>query len=111
MKVVLSQIYNFGGKEYSEFDINVEEMTGKDFIHCEKEFKARNKDASAIKELEDGWALTVAAKAINIKYGDLLNLKSVDYLKVVNQVKVFLSKGWEEKPSLKKEKIIEDTGA
>lgn len=111
MKIQLSQVYNFGGKEFSEFDVNIEEMTGKDFIQCEKEFKARNKDAGAVKELEDGWALTVAAKAIDIKYGDLLNLKASDYLKLVNQVKVFLSKGWEEKDTLKKEKIAEDTGA
>lgn len=110
MKIQLSKTYNFGGKDFSEFDVNIEEMTGKDFIQCEKEFKARNKDAGAVKELEDGWALTVAAKAIDVKYGDLLNLKSVDYLKVVNQVKVFLSKGWEEKDILKKEETTEVTG-
>ena len=51
MKVKLSQTYNFGGKEFNELDINIEEMTGKDFMLCEREFKARNKEAGAVKEL------------------------------------------------------------
>lgn len=101
MKVRLSQSYNFGGKEFEELDINVEEMTGRDFMQCEREFKARNKEAGAVKELEDSWAITVAAKALGVKYGDLLNLISVDYLKVVNGVKRFLSQGWEDKEAQK----------
>ena len=113
MKVKLSQTYNFGGKEFNELDINVEEMTGKDFMQCEKEFKARNKDAGAVKELEDSWVITVAAKSVGVKYGDLLNLVSIDYLKVVNGVKRFLSQGWEDKEAQKDttEEVIEETGA
>lgn len=113
MKVKLSQSYNFGGKEFEELDINIEEMTGKDFMQCEKEFKARNKDAGAVKELEDSWAVTVAAKSLGVKYGDLLNLVSVDYLKVVNGVKRFLSKGWDEKEDQKNitEETTEEIGA
>ena len=102
MKVKLSQIYNFGGKEFDELDINIE-----------REFKARNKEAGAVKELEDSWAITVAAKSIGVKYGDLLNLISTDYLKVVNGVKRFLSQGWEDKEAQKDttEEVIEETGA
>jgi hypothetical protein len=113
MKVKLSQVYNFGGKEFEELNINIEEMTGKDFMQCEKEFKARNKDAGAVKELEDSWAVTVAAKALGVKYGDLLNLVSVDYLNVVNGVKRFLSKGWDEKEAQKNitEETTEEIGA
>ena len=113
MKVRLSQSYNFGGKEFEELDINVEEMTGRDFMQCEREFKARNKDAGAEQELEDSWALTVAAQSIGVKYGDLLNLQSIDYLKVVNGVKRFLSQGWEDKEVQKDTtmEITEETGA
>ena len=113
MKVKLSKTYNFGGKEFNELDINIEEMTGKDFMLCEKEFKARNKEAGAVKKLEDSWAITVAAKSVSVKYGDLLNLVSVDYLKVVNGVKRFLSQGWEDKEALKNTTVeeIEETGA
>ena len=113
MKVKLSQVYNFGGKEFEELNINIEEMTGKDFMQCEKEFKVRNKDAGAVKELEDSWAVTVAAKALGVKYGDLLNLVSVDYLKVVNGVKRFLSQGWEDKEAQKDTivEVTEETGA
>lgn len=113
MKICLSKTYNFGGKEFNELDINVEEMTGKDFMQCEKEFKARNKDAGAVKELEDSWAITVAAKSVGVKYGDLLNLVSIDYLKVVNGVKRFLSQGWEDKEAQKDTTVeaTEETGA
>ena len=113
MKIKLSQIYKFGSKEFEELDINIEEMTGRDFMQCEKEFKARNKDAGAVKELEDSWAITVAAKSVGVKYGDLLNLVSVDYLKVVNGVKRFLSQGWEDKEAQKNttEEVIEEIGA
>lgn len=113
MKVKLSQVYNFGGKEFEELNINIEEMTGKDFMLCEKEFKVRNKDAGAVKELEDSWAVTVAAKALGVKYGDLLNLVSVDYLKLVNGVKRFLSQGWEDKETQKDTigEVTEETGA
>ena len=110
MKVKLSKSYNFGGKEFNELDINIEEMTGRDFMQCEKEFKARNKEAGAVKELEDSWAITVAAKSVGVKYGDLLNLISIDY---VNGVKRFLSQGWEDKEAQKNitEETIEEIGA
>ena len=113
MKVKLSKTYNFGGKEFDELDINIEEMTGRDFMQCEKEFKARNKDAGAVKELEDSWAITVAAKSVGVKYGDLLNLVSIDYLKVVNGVKRFLSQGWEDKEAQRDTtvEVTEETGA
>ena len=57
-----------------------------------KNTRARNKGA-AVKELEDGWALTVASKASGIKYGDLLKLKGTDYIKVLNKTKGFLNTG------------------
>jgi len=81
MKVKLSKSYNFGGKEFNELDINIEEMTGRDFMQCEKEFKARNKEAGAVKELEDSWAITVAAKSVGVKYGDLL-MSKIDFSKI-----------------------------
>lgn len=113
MKVKLSQTYNFGGKEFDELDINIEEMTGKDIITCERDFKARNKEAGAVKELEDSWAITLAAKSVGVKYGDLLNLVAIDYLKVVNGVKRFLSQGWEDKEAQKDTtvEVTEETGA
>ena len=113
MKVKLSQTYNFGGKEFDELDIDIEEMTGKDIITCERDFKSRIKEAGAVKELEDSWAITLAAKSVGVKYGDLLNLVAIDYLKVVNGVKRFLSQGWEDKEAQKDTtvEVTEETGA
>ncbi|HEY4534282.1 MAG TPA: hypothetical protein VIG61_09025 [Fusobacterium sp.] len=103
MKIELTKVYYFGGKEFSTLELELENMTGKDLLQCEREFKARNKEAGAIKELEDSWAITVAAKAADVKYGDLISMSLTDYLKVVNQVKLFLSKGWDSR-SEKEEK-------
>ncbi|WP_064606936.1 hypothetical protein [Streptobacillus moniliformis] len=104
MIIKLSREYNFSGKTFNEFELDFDILTGKDMIALEKEYKVRNK-ASIIKELEDSWALTVASKLIDVKYGDLLNLNANDYLKVINYVKSFLNKTLE--VSEEKEKIEE----
>lgn len=104
--IKLSRTYNFGGKEYKELDLNLDELTGIDLLQCEKEFKLRCKDRAAVKELEDAWAVTVAAYALKLKYGDLLTLKAPDYLQVVNQTRLFLSSGWEDE---KKSTEMEET--
>ncbi|WP_455042568.1 hypothetical protein [Leptotrichia buccalis] len=84
--------YKFGGKNVKEIVLDLEELAGQDLVFAEKEYKARNKGA-AVKELEDGWALTVASKASGIRYGDLLKLKGTDYIKVLNKTKGFLNTG------------------
>ena len=76
--------------------LNFDDLTGFSLLDAEKQYKLRNKGV-AVKELEDGWALTVAAKATGLKYGDFLKFKGVDYLKVVNTTKGFLNSGWDSK--------------
>ena len=88
----LKREYKFGAKNVEEIVLDLEELAGQDLVFAEKEYKARNKGA-AVKELEDGWALTVASKASGIKYGDLLKLKGTDYIKVLNKTKGFLNTG------------------
>ena len=51
-------------------------------------------NAENFKDFDDAWALTVAEKASGVKYGHLLILGAEDFLKVVNQTKNFLVKGW-----------------
>ena len=57
--------------------------------------------------------LAVGKILSGVKYGDLLNLVSVDYLKLVNGVKRFLSQGWEDKETQKDTigEVTEETGA
>ena len=88
----LKREYKFGAKNVKEIVLNLEELEGQDLVFAEKEYKARNKGAT-VKELEDGWTLTVASKASGIKYGDLLKLKGTDYIKVLNKTKGFLNAG------------------
>ncbi len=43
-----------------------------------------------LKEQEDAWYITVASKVLDIKYGDLLNLKAKDFVQLVITVRNFL---------------------
>ena len=87
--IKLTQEYTFGAKTYKEFELNFDSLTGRDLILLENELKERKKVYS-IKEQEDAWYITVASKVLDIKYGDLLNLKAKDFVKLVMAVKVFL---------------------
>lgn len=87
--VKLNQEYNFDGKKYTEIELDFENLTGKELLIAESEFKKRNKGAT-VKELEDGWLLTVAEKASGIKYGSLLELKGKDYIKIINAARNFI---------------------
>jgi hypothetical protein len=88
--IKLSKGYNFGGKPITEINLDFDSLTGTDLMNAEKAYKMRNK-ASVVKELEDGWLVSVAEKASNLKYGDFLKLSGRDYLKVLNKVRGFLT--------------------
>lgn len=104
--VKLNNKYNISGRETEEIVLNFDELTGFSLLEAEKEYKLRNKSV-AVKELEDGWALTVASKASGYKYGDFLKFKGVDYLKVVNATKGFLNSGWDLKEDIENTEIEE----
>ena len=90
--IKLKKEYTFSGKRVTEITLNLEELSGNDLMAAEREYKTRNKGVT-VKELEDGWALAVAAKASGFKYGDLLKLRGTDYLTLLNKTKGFLNAG------------------
>lgn len=94
-KITLSKVYNLSNKEVNVIELDFDNMTGRDFLDCEKEYKTHTKGSTALKEFEDKYVLTVAAKASGIRYSDFKDLSGVDYMKVLNQTKSFLNKGWE----------------
>ena len=87
--IKLEKEYFFGTKKVNEIILDFDNLSGKDLLIAEKDFKKRNKGAN-VKELEDGWLVTVAGIASNTKYGDLLTLKGKDYIKVLNATRNFL---------------------
>ena len=106
MEIKLSRTYNINGEEIDGVKLDFENMTGRAFLDSEKYYKLHTKgEVGVFKEFEDKYALNVAAKASGIRYSDFLNLVGEDYLKVLNQTKLFLNKGWEseEKKEEKKE--------
>lgn len=88
--VKLKKEYKISGKNLKEVVLDFDTMTGVDMLEAEKEYSKRNK-ASTVKELEDGWYLTVAEKASGIKYGDFLKFGVQDYVAIITKVKVFLN--------------------
>ena len=88
--IKLSKEYNFGGKSITEINLDFDSLTGTDLMDAERAYKMRNK-GSVVKELEDGWLVSVAEKSSNLKYGDFLKLSGRDYLKVLNKVRGFLT--------------------
>ena len=87
--IKLEKEYFFGTKKVNEIILDFDNLSGKDLLIAEKDFKKRNKGAT-VKELEDGWLVTVAGIASDTKYGDLLTLKGKDYVKVLNATRNFL---------------------
>ena len=109
MQIDLSKKYNIRGTEIEKIDIKFEEMTGREFLACEAEYKQHSKGAITLKEWEDKYALTVAAKASGLRFSDFQDFAAVDYMKVLNQTKLFLNKGWESEEDKKEEELLEES--
>ena len=108
MEIKLSRKYKLNGNEIDVIKLDFESMTGRAFLESEKNYKLHTKgEVGVFKEFEDKYALNVAAQASGIRYSDFLDFVGEDYLKVLNQTKLFLNKGWEseEKKEEKKETI------
>lgn len=109
MIIKLTKEYTLGSKKYTEINLDMESLNGNSFKECNRNYKARfkNSNEDSFKDFDDEWALTVAEKATGIKYGDLLKLGALDYLRVVNNTKTFLLKGWETGEAKKEETQVE----
>jgi len=96
MIIELSKEYTLGSKKYKEINLDFDSLTGNDLLECSRNYKMRTgKAAESFKDFDDPWGLSVAEKASGIKYGDLLKLGASDFLKILNQTKKFLTKGWD----------------
>ena len=105
MEIKLSKKYTINGQETDVIKLDFENMTGRDFLDSEKNYKLHTKgEVGVFKEFEDKYALNVAAKASGIRYSDFLDFVGEDYLKVLNQTKVFLNKGWESEEKIEEKK-------
>ena len=89
MIIKLTKEYTLGSKKYTEIELDFDSLSGFDVVEAEKAYKKRNK-GSGMKELEDGWYLTIAEKASGIKYGDFLKLNIKDYIKITTEIRNFL---------------------
>ena len=109
MEIKLSKKYTINGQETDAIKLDFESMTGRAFLESEKAYKLHTNESGILKEWEDKYALNVAAQASGIRYSDFLDFVGEDYLKVLNQTKLFLNKGWESEE--KKDKKKENTEA
>lgn len=93
MKHKLSRPYKYEGMEFTELEVNLENLTTADYEKAEREFKALNHKASnqqangTMIEMETGFVKIVLCKAIGKTHDFLDNLPIADFakLKVVTQ--------------------------
>jgi len=92
MKVKLNKIAGFDGVEYSELDLELDELTGKDLISATKEAKALGDQASVV-EFSKIYQAVVAAKAAKVPVDLVLQLKARDFTEITLRVQNFLIGG------------------
>lgn len=91
----LSRPHNYEGKEFTELEINFENLTTLDYEKTEREFKALNPHFSgqSMLEGETGFIKIVLCKAIGRAHDFLDNLPISDFAKLKVATQGFLLTG------------------
>lgn len=103
MKVQLKKTLRHKGKEYTELDIPLEELTGLDLIEVEKNnIDLDDRKALIIPEYSKTYLIAVAARALHMPVEVLRTLSARDFTAVAMAVQNFLTgsdSGTNEEPS------------
>lgn len=89
MKYVLSKEYEFEGKKYTEIDLNIEEMTGKD-VAAAKRMWSRAGNYSPLMTADMEFCMCLAAKSAKLPIEFMEGLPAKDYCAIGQQVSGFL---------------------
>jgi len=91
MKITLKHPVTIDGKEITELDLKLEDLTGADIDFCARETTADNGGVpSAVMSLDVAFHARVAARAAGIDAEAMKRLKAVDYIAVTTRVQGFL---------------------
>lgn len=89
MKHVLDKAYSFEGEEYSEIDIDLESLTGRDISAAKKEWNAGG-GFSPVPATDPDYCVIIAARAAKKPLEFFLDLPARDYSKIAQAVSNFL---------------------
>ena len=89
MKIALSKPFNYEGKEYSDLNLDIENMTGEDLEAAERILRATG-DTPVVPELSKAYQAILAAKAAQVPKEMIRALPAKDYSKITMAVGNFL---------------------
>lgn len=90
MEIKLNKAINHNGKNITELDLNLEELTGNDLLAAEDELKRKGLNVAAWEYSRD-FLITVAAKSLKLPVEAMKALSARDFTRVVNEVLAFLA--------------------
>lgn len=93
MKIALKHPITVDGKEITELDLRLEELTGKDVDFAAREAAAMSGNGNVLRAalvLDVDFHLQVAARASGLPAEQLRAMKAVDYLAIMTAVQGFL---------------------
>lgn len=89
MEIEISKPITVNGEKVKKFELDFDKITGRDLVQAETEARAKGDHTPAI-FLSMQFQMIVAAKAIGIKYDDLLELPAADCKKIIEPAALFL---------------------
>lgn len=90
MKFELNQPFTFEGKEYTEFHLNLEELTGDDILNAEKEFTIVRPGFVGVSETSKEYLAILAARSAKLPSDLFFALPAKDFIKLTMAVMNFL---------------------
>lgn len=86
--ITLSKEVTFEGQEYSELQLDLEALTGRDLVSAEAEaFSMTGRPAT---DLDKTYQACVAARAAKVLSDMILSLSAKDFAKITSMVQTFL---------------------
>ena len=89
MKYILSKEYEFEGQKYTEIELNLDVLTGKDVSAVKREW-ARAGNISPLVAVDTDFCVYLAAKAAKPPIEFMENLPAKDYCAIGQEVSNFL---------------------
>ena len=89
MEIEISKPIMVNGEKVKKFELDFDKITGRDLVQTEIEARAKGDNTPAI-FLSMQFHMMIAAKAIGVKYDDLLELPAADCKKIIAPAALFL---------------------
>ena len=89
MKYIRTKEYEFEGTKYTEVELNIDELTGKD-VSAAKRVWAKSGNYSPLMASDSDFCIYLAAKSAKLPVEFMENLPAKDYCAIAQEVSNFL---------------------